>query len=66
MIILLHIKKKIKNKSSKETIYNTEVKNDLEKTEASQYDLQTQGEKVNLEKGEKIVEPIFLDRRIEE
>ncbi len=50
----------------KETIYNTEVKNDLEKTEAAQYDLQTQGEKVNLEKGEKIVEPIFLDRRIEE
>ena len=47
-----------------QTTCNTEVKSDIEQTQ--QHDLQEQEQKVNLEKGEKIVEPIFLERRIEE
>ncbi|NDO45586.1 hypothetical protein [Clostridium sp. MD294] len=50
----------------KQTAYDEEIKNDIEEIKVQQHDLQIQKEKINLEKGEKIVEPIFLEKRIEE
>lgn len=53
-----------KKEVEQQSVQYTESENNIQQPQ--QDTLQTQQPKINLEKGEKVVEPIFLDRRIED